>query len=218
MPDRMAKVMSTEREIEVVSRLLEDLDRPIIVELGAHCGEDSEWMRQACHDLHMLNVMVEPDHRNVEIIRHDRRGRKTVIIEAAIADYTGMIDFNLAIDSRCEGGRSGSGSIREPEGHRITFPEIHFVPGVKVPCWSLDHLCASLGVAKIDVLWVDVQGAERDVIAGGQEALLTTRYIFVESERVELYQGQALRDELLELLPGFRVIEEFDYNLLLEAR
>ena len=91
-------------------------------------------------------------------------------------------------------------------------------PGL-TQCWSLDHLTYSLGIfGEIDMLWVDIQGAERDMIAGGQNALSRTRYLFIEAETTELYEGMALRDELLTLLPGFKVIEEFEYNLLLEAK
>ncbi len=56
------------------------------------------------------------------------------------------------------------------------------------------------------------------MIHGGGMTLANTRYLFIEAEQVELYEGQALRDELLSLLPQFKVIGEFDYNLLLEAK
>ncbi len=221
--------MSTEKEIAAVTRVLQGCRPcdPTIIELGAYGGEDSEFMRAAVKDTHRINVMVEPDRRNCEIIRRDRRGVNTVIVEAAIADYTGMIDFYEAVDVNADGGRSGSGSIRNPDKHQQIFPDIKFQyedggfcrPPRLMPCWSLDHLTYSLGIfGEIDMLWVDIQGAERDMIAGGQNALSRTRYLFIEAETTELYEGMALRDELLTLLPGFKVIEEFEYNLLLEAK
>jgi hypothetical protein len=128
------------------------------------------------------------------------------------------VDFNLSQDPRCDGWRSGSGSIRKPVKHLELFPEIIF-PNIHItPCMSLDHLFLSVGVPYIDLLWVDIQGAERDMIAGGGLALSKTRYLFIEAEQTELYEGQALREELLSLLPGFKVIQELDYNLLLEAK
>ena len=210
--------MSTEIEVDTVSQILQRIESPVIVELGAFGGEDSEWMRKACNDTHAINVMVEPDHRNCEIIRQYRRGVRTVLIEAAIADYTGMIDFYTSVDERCDGGRAGSGSIRNPAPHEKLFPEIAFREPQKVMCWSLDHLEASLRIPQIDLLWVDIQGAEREMIAGGQSALEQVRYLFIEAEETELYEGQALREELLGLLPRFEVIGNFDYNLLLRHR
>ena len=211
--------MSTPKEIDAVSRLLRTIANPVIIELGAYCGEDSEMMRFACDQRHAMNVMVEPDSRNCEYIRQYRRGVKTVIVEAAIASYTGLTPFFHAFDRDTEGRRSGSGSMRDPARHRREFPHITFSSmSTEVPCWSLDHLTYSLGIfGEIDFLWVDIQGAERDMIAGGQSALDRARYLFIEAETTELYEGMALKDELLALLPGFQVREEFEYNLLLEA-
>jgi FkbM family methyltransferase len=210
--------VSTVPEQHAIGDILRKIERPIIVDLGAFGGEDSEWMRAACEQKHALNVIVEPDHRNMEIIRQYRRGVGTLLIEAAIADYTGLIDFHEGIDYRCDGGRCGSGSIRPPKEHLELFPQIVFPETKRLLCWSLDHLMASCRIDSIDLLWVDIQGAERDMIAGGWMALAATRYLFIEAEQTELYEGQALRDELLSLLPGFKVIQELDYNLLLEAK
>jgi FkbM family methyltransferase len=211
--------MSTEQEIAAVSDILRGIANPTIIDLGAYCGEDSEMMRYACKQTHEMNVMVEPDSRNVDVIRQQRRGLKTVIVQAAIASYTGMIDFHFASDETTEGRRSGSGSIKLPTVHEKEFPRIRFGQAIPVPCWSLDHLTYSLGIfGEIDFLWVDIQGAERDMIAGGQSALARTRYLFIEAETTALYEGMALKDELLGLLPGFRVVKEFEYNLLMEAK
>lgn len=207
--------MSTHSEREAISALLSGIDQPVIYDLGAFGGEDSEWMREACGNDHHLNVMVEPDPRNCEIIRTYRRGEKTILFQGAVTDYVGTIEFNEAVDPRCDGQRCGSGSIRKPTKHVELFPEIEFPTPRVVPCWSLDYLAHVFGW-DIDLLWIDVQGAERDVIAGGRCALGSTRYLFLEAEQVELYEGQALRAELLAMLPNFRVIGEFDYNLLLE--
>ncbi len=53
------------------------------------------------------------------------------------------------------------------------------------------------------------------MICGGKRALLRTRYLFMEVEGVEMYQGQALREDLLNMLPGWRLIEDFGQNVLL---
>lgn len=210
--------MSTEQEREAVSVILKKCERPVIIELGAYCGEDSEWLRAAVNDTHEINVMVEPDPRNVDLIRQYRAGVRTVLIEAAISDRTGVTPFFAGMDARSDGERSGSGSVRKPARHVELFPEITFLDST-VPCWSLDHLTYSLGIfGEIDFLWVDIQGAENLMVAGGQNALSRTRYLFIEAEQTELYRGQALREELLGMLPQFKVIGEFDYNLLLEAR
>jgi hypothetical protein len=89
-----------------------------------------------------------------------------------------------------------------------------------VPCYTLDTIFRCEGLAKIDLLWVDIQGAERDMIQGGGFALAHTRYLFIEAETEELYAGEALKPELLALLGdhGFALVQDFGCNVLLERK
>ena len=84
-----------------------------------------------------------------------------------------------------------------------------------MPCVSLDDLFSQFGLEKIDLLWVDIQGSERDMIKGGQAALKKTRYCFMEVESIPLYEGEALKPELLSLMQGWDLVGEFEYNVLL---
>ena len=65
-------------------------------------------------------------------------------------------------------------------------------------------------------MWMDVQGAERDVIRGASATLEKTRYVFTEYSDDELYEGQAGLSEILELLPQFRVVRCFSEDVLLQ--
>lgn len=53
---------------------------------------------------------------------------------------------------------------------------------------------------------MDVQGAESDVIAGGQKTLGRTRFIYTEYSDRELYEGQLSLRSILDLLPAFEVV------------
>jgi hypothetical protein len=129
----------------------------------------------------------------------------------AIADHTGKTDFWVCYTPA---GR-GSGSVHRPTGHMVRTPDYVFQKTENIPCFTLDHIFERVGLDHIDMLWVDIQGAERDMIAGGHYALTRTRYLFIEAEESEQYEGQAVRPELLGLLPAWTVIESFDFNLLL---
>lgn len=222
--------MSTPEEMKAVSALLVTMVnegvQPVILDLGAYHGEDSEWMRAACNYRHLVNVIVEADSRNIEVIRHRFPGEtprilRCEIVGGAIASFTGTTTFYAGFDDRT-GGISGSGSIRKPTEHLEVFPAITFPERMQesVACWRLDDLMDQLHLASetVDVLWADLQGAERDMIAGGERTLKNTRYIFIEAEKQAFYEGQAPRPELLAMLPDFDVIAEFDYNLLLKRR
>ncbi len=203
--------MSSSEEMAAVRGILAGFGpNPVIVELGAHVGEEAEWIMPLCND--PLYYMVEPDERNYQKIQ--KRLRKGMAVaRLAIAYHDGETKFypseNLLSNNRA------SGSIRKPTGHCLYFPEVTFSKDF-IECVTLDTLTERQGWKHIDFLWCDIQGAERDMIRGGQEALAKTRYMMIEAEpEVELYEGQALKPELIAMLPGWVVLNDFGYNLLM---
>jgi hypothetical protein len=85
-----------------------------------------------------------------------------------------------------------------------------------VPVRTLDSWAAAEGISKVDFIWADVQGAEIDVIEGGQETLSRTRYLYTEYCDDELYEGQQPLEKLLEQMPGWVVHTRFPGDVLLE--
>ncbi len=212
--------MSTPAEVAAITGILKKIEAPVIVELGAYHGEDSAWMRQVAPN-YKLNVLVEPDSRNFSHVLRSVQGYAEVFpVMGAISNRTGRTIFYTGLNQDQPAGISASGSIRNPTAHREIFPDITFPLNLRthVACWTLDDLIKDLHIDSVDLLWVDIQGAERDMIAGGQRTLRNTRYLFIEAEEQAFYEGQAVRPELLAMLPGWEVIGEFEYNLLLENR
>jgi hypothetical protein len=62
---------------------------------------------------------------------------------------------------------------------------------------------------------MDVQGAEHMVFEGATEILNKIKYIYTEIGHHELYKGQVNFDSLLEYLPGFKIVELFEGDVLL---
>ncbi len=207
--------MATEREKESIRRIMAHIASPCIVELGARTGEDEHWLRAACgEDPHY--IMVEPDMWNAQKILDNPRGldQNRKLILGAINDHNGPEPF---IMSKAPDGSRTSGSLLSPsDAHFRKHPLIEFSEVTVVPCWTLDSIFKKDWLTKIDLLWVDIQGAEREMILGGKQAIARTRYLFMEVETQELYRGQALRDELLAMLPGWNLLEDFKENVLLQ--
>lgn len=202
--------MSSQREKDAVTKILRGIDGPVIVELGAHVGEEHKWLSKLNPSRY---VMVEPDLNNWKAIADQPNIQSSEVYLGAIAPHNGTIRFN-ASENNLSINRA-SGSIRTPTGHLKYFPEVSFRP-IAVPCWTFDFFTKLADISNIDLLWCDIQGAERDMIAGGKNALAHTRYMMIEAEpEVELYEGQALKPELLAMLPEWEVIEDFGYNVLL---
>jgi FkbM family methyltransferase len=210
----------TPQEFDAVHDLMTRIENPVIVELGAYRGEDTyNFENMVDSTPNLVHVMVEPDTENCRFIegnRHRPFGPHRRLICGAIADSRGHRMFRRSRDSR--DGACGSGSILEPTGHKEHFPSITFEVTQPVECFTLDEIFERENLPKIDLLWVDIQGAEREMIIGGTKALARTRYCFMEAEEVELYAGQALKPELIAMLQptGWKLIQDFGFNILLE--
>jgi len=207
----MTEKERNQTEREAVSEIIRSADGAVIVELGAYHGEELEWIRKVGFARYL---MVEADPRHAEWIREHRNLEGVEFCEFAIAAETGMVTMHLAdnevLRQKC------SSSIRKPKEHLEHFPWCTFEQTVRVPSVTLDHLFSMYDLSRVDLMWADLQGAERDMIAGGREALSRTRFLLMEADSCEMYEGQATRGELIAMLPGWEIAGEFDYNVLLK--
>ena len=205
--------MSSFDEKEAVGEILRGFaQKPIIVELGAHVGEEAEWIIPLC--VRPKYVMVEPDEANIEKIVRRKLEADISVIHGAVGSSLAF-DFPFYYSENLASNNRASGSIRKPTGHLKHFPEVTFTP-TTVCLWTLDAIAAAEQIKRVDMLWCDIQGAERDMVEGGRATLAKTRYMMIEAEpEVELYEGQALKPELIAMLPGWEVLRDFGYNLLM---
>ena len=141
------------------------------------------------------------------------------LFEIAVSDRTGQIDFHMSTSDDPSGeGFDQSGSIRRPKNHLIEHDWVKFEKTTTVATSRLDDWCAANGVSQIDFIWMDVQGAEADVIAGAPNILQKTRFLYTEYSNNELYEGQVSLRKLLALLPSFEVVTRYPGDVLLRNR
>ena len=206
--------MKTEREYATEIIANAPGPRVTVLELGAHHGNDTVLLYDATTKP-ITYVAIEADPRNVPILQRRIENRLISILHAAVWDGTGEVALHIA-----EGRGDGSSSARKPLLHLEHFPDVAFRDTIRVPAMTLDAISSMCALGKIDLIWCDIQGAEKNMIAGGHATLARTRWLLTECDRVEMYEGQATRDELLELLPDWELIAEWpeDANLLLRNR
>jgi len=178
------------------------------LELGAHDGSDTAWMAS------VPGVTVhafEPDPRNRPPPRPN-----VVLNRAAVSDRDGRAPFLL---SKTGWGVewTHSSSLRRPKEHLHRYP-VTFGETVEVETVALDTYRARAGLGAVDFVWADIQGAEGDMIRGGPATFARTRYLFTEYSDDELYEGQATLSDILAGLPGFRVVDLWEEDVLLENR
>lgn len=80
-----------------------------------------------------------------------------------------------------------------------------------VPTITLDTYFETMGLDHIDLLWMDVQGAEKIVLKGGEKLLEFTHFIYAEVSETPLYEGATTYADLRAFLAdaGFIVKREF---------
>ena len=200
------------KEFAAIRPVLAGVQNPVIVELGAHRGEESKFFNRLVNANTLTHIMVEPDPENFLKLAAGANSRN--VINAAAWSNHEIRTFHRAKEIDRNGDRQ-SGSLLVPTGHMAAFPAIVFDSDIMVQCVPLDWVFEDKALQRIDLLWVDIQGSEREMIRGGQKALAATRYLFMEVEEREMYGGQAMKSELIAMLPGWKVVGDFGFNVLM---
>jgi FkbM family methyltransferase len=168
----------------------------------------------------------EPDARAALQFKMNVADPRAPLYETAIGPHDGIAEFHVssglwpnaptATKTRYADGWDQSGSLRAPKTHKQVWPWCKFESTIQVPVTRLDSWAAAQNIGQVDLIWADVQGAERDLIAGGGKTLSRTRYLYTEYSNDEWYEGQANLLEIIEMLPLFRVIHRFATDVLLK--
>ncbi len=201
---------------EKLLRLLNRPD-PVILEIGAHDGATTNRLLQLFESGTVF--AFEPDPRAIQKHRASVDDPRASLFEIAIANENGTTTFHMSSGVNPYIGHEGdwdqSGSIHRPTGHLEVHPWVKFEREIEVAVMRLDTWTAEQGIGDIDFIWADVQGAEGDLIAGGALTLRRTRYFYTEYSDHQLYENQLTLDGILNLLPDFRVVERYEWDVLL---
>jgi FkbM family methyltransferase len=210
-------------DLRILSELLrENTESGLFLEIGANDGGDTRRLLDAFPGIRI--ECFEPDPRAIALWRTAVTSSRARLHEIAIGSKNGTTLFHASSGSPA--GRETefpegwhlSGSIRRPTGHLSAHPWCEFTSTIEVAVRSLDSWAAAEGVTEVDFIWADVQGAEIDLIEGGQATLSQTKFLYTEYCDVELYEGQHTLERLLELMPGWAVHTRFSDDVLLENR
>jgi len=143
----------------------------IVVDVGAHIGA---YTIKAAREVSPsgLVIAVEPHEPNYQILLQNVRinNLKNVIPKrVALLDFRGTSE--LLVHRSNVGGHS-----MEP-----VFDEVDVAYRERVNVTTLDILCKELGISRVDVLKIDVEGGEAEVLRGAQ-SVLSERKIKIAAE------------------------------------
>ena len=161
---------------------LDLLRRGLVLDLGANVGDWSAAVLRAAPDALIVAVEPAPDPREV-LTR--RLGSQITIDARAISDTIGNAPFHITRHSH-------NASLHSPRpGTDALYGGLagwEVKDTLTVETTTVDTLAAGRSVA---VLKVDVQGSEREVLAGAERTLPQTQAVLLEVTFVSHYQGDA---------------------------
>lgn len=196
--------MSNEnRMLQILPKLFPTFRTPIhIVELGANDGYHTQQIVRCVQasGRPWRYIAAEPDPRLQPAVPAG-----VTLFRGAVGRADGPAPLVLSSGQSDEGMRyTGSSSLRPPTPLTFqTWPRMEFKTSAVVDVLTLDTLCAKHGMDWIDFIWCDVQGCEGDVIAGAPIMMPKTSWFFTEYSDGQLYDGQAVFQDLPGLLPDF---------------
>lgn len=189
---------------------------PLIIEVGANSGQTTAELLQAMPraTIHAF----EPDPRAIAKFRQNIRHPWVYLRECAVGARVGSVSFYQSSGGEhlpdYPQGWDQSGSIHRPRGHLEDWPWVTFEHEITVPITTLDAWAADEGIATVDFIWADVQGAESDLIRGAAGLLARTRYFYTEYSEREWYEGQIGLGGIIGLLPDFELIRRYPLDAL----
>jgi FkbM family methyltransferase len=188
-------------------------NKPVIFEIGSDSGSDTV---KFCNMFPKgIVYSFEPDPRNISVVKEKTKDiRNLIFVEKALSNINGVSTFNLSSSEK--GGGKGSSSLKKPNLTTKVFPTIQFKETCNVDCIKLDDFVTQNKIDYIDLVWMDVQGAEDLVIDGGIETFQKrVKYLYTEFSNLELYSTQINLEQILEKLKVFEIQEIYTSNVLL---
>ncbi len=113
-------------------------------------------------------LAFEPDSRNFPRLASARQANSVpqlLPIPLALGSHTGHITIN-----RAPGGDGGLSSIKEIPG---------FIGGEQIRLTTLDAMVDALCIDQINLIKIDVEGAEEDVVMGGLKSIMRFRPVLI---------------------------------------
>ncbi len=164
----------------------------VILDVGTFDAADAVHLKQAFPGCRVVAFEACPDN----VVALDRAGvcesSGVELMRAAVCAHDGVTAFHSNTD---RGGPGMSGSILAPTDKLLTVhTHLTFKASRVVPAVRLDTFCEGAGIAHVDLLHVDAQGAEHLVLRG--LGALRPALVYLEVSEGPHYAGATSADEL----------------------
>ena len=174
----------------------------VIFDVGACHALESVELSKKYPNAKVYTFEANPVSYNVCLENTEGYDSITVINEA-VNDYDGLCKFYPMDKEKTittwEDGNQGASSLYRANG-QYDFIEKYVQYEIEVPCTRLDTFCEKNDIDKIDIIWMDLQGAELKALQSLGSLLDTVQIIHTELEMNPMYEGQCLFSDVNEYL------------------
>lgn len=202
-----------------------------ILDVGSMDGWESINLARVFHDATVH--CIEPVPKNYTLCEShidqffsDQKER-VILHRIALNDKTGPMTFH-AIDEQAASKR---GKINRGMGSKFELMDPDMWPWehnkqmpITVMGYTMTDWAAENGIDRIDGVWMDVQGAELDVLKGISHRLFAgLQFIITEAGLKPYYHGQCLKEDMDQLLlskgfiewvPARQIAHEYEANVI----
>jgi FkbM family methyltransferase len=179
---------------------------PVILEAGAHHGEDTATLAQYAAHVYAF----EPVPELYEVTERTTAHCDNVTLsKVALGGEDGMGWMHVSA-----GRDDASSSLMAPAEHTTHYPHIGFKPEpIPVIVSTIETWARENEVDHIDGMWLDMQGSELSALKAAGTILQHVQAIMIETSYVELYAGAPLWPEVEAWLKenGYTTAQQFIY-------
>ncbi len=164
-------IVNTTSKLEKLANSIVSNEVDIMFDIGANVGIFGYFFKKKYPNANIF--LFEPDKKLLPIIEKNlSKFIKNTIINSAVSDFNGEIDFFYNPNS----SQTNSTEIEA----LLPFIEKKHIIKNSVPCTTLNTFCKENQIYQIDVLKIDIQGGEYRALKSSEETLKFTKEILLE--------------------------------------
>lgn len=203
--------LSIQRRELIKSIKMLNLKRPSVLEAGAADGGDTLYTSRLLPGSKIY--AFEPVSHNFEKLKANIGKKRNIkYFNLGLADKTGEVEIYISNPEDSGFDLALSSSLLKPKEHLNIHSHIGFDNKEVIKVVNLDEWAQKNKIKNIDIMWLDLQGAEHMVLKSAPNILKTVKILFTEVSHKQMYENALLYPEFKKWLEeqGFSLYKLFD--------
>ena len=198
---------SIENFCKFVSYKFKDPDEvTVIFDIGSLHSLESVELSKVYKNAHIYAFEANPDSYKV-CLENTKDHDRITVINKAVNDRDGTCVFNAIDPEKTEtpwfDGNRGASSLFKSNG-KYDHIEKYVQREIEIPCVKLETFCKENNIDHVDLIWMDLQGAELIALKSMGNALVSTvQVIHTELEMTPIYKDQCLYEDVYQFLKNY---------------